>query len=87
MIHSLLSRVALRYPRGYAVHVACPARSIPRSAIKLAMQRHRKGDLPASLYDVTASLSYRLEAVGHQQITQFRAGEEAQLRHALLRAL
>jgi hypothetical protein len=51
------------------------------------MQRHRKGDLPASLYDVTASLSYRLEAVGHQQITQFRAGEEAQLRHALLRAL
>jgi hypothetical protein len=33
-IHSLSSRVALRYPRGVTVHVARPTRSIPKSEIK-----------------------------------------------------
>jgi len=31
-LNSFVSRLSRRYPRGFAVHVACPTRSIPRSA-------------------------------------------------------
>ena len=66
---------------------ALPNNSAKCAAIKFAVQRHGKGDLAASHYDVTAALPHTFEAVGNEQIAQLRAREEAQLRHASLRVL
>ena len=51
------------------------------------MQRNGKRNLALTHYDVTAALAHTLETVFAQEIAQFRAREDAQLRHASLQAL
>ena len=89
MIHSFTSRLTLRYLAALPCMSLAPLAPFRLlcAAIKFAVQRHGKGDLAASHYDVTAALPHTFKAVGNEQIAQLRAREEAQLRHASLRVL